>query len=133
MPPPTLDYSLGVLIVLLMVFWFTCKCIGGHGHAHHQNKCEGMTGGFYYGNTPFMYGSERDLGYVRTIGDHVVVPNSKTAMRNLYTDEDYKSKSSVKEVEYSDIQTQKQKHLVTDKSQIPAGTTATRSLIQQSQ
>ena len=23
-----LNYSLGVLIILLMVFWFVCKCIG---------------------------------------------------------------------------------------------------------
>lgn len=130
MSTPDFDYSLGVLIILLMSFWFTCKCIGGHQHHSHQ-KCEGMAPGFYYGNTPFLYGSERDIGYIRTVKKKVEVPNSKTAMSDLYSGEDYKPKATGKESEHSDIQVQKQAATVQNK--VPVGTTATRQLIQQSQ
>lgn len=127
MSTPDYDYSLGVLIILIMSFWFICKCIGGHQH-HMYKRCETMSPGLYYGNTPFLYGSDRDLGYIRTVGKKVVVPNSKTAMRDLYSEEH--TPDSNKESEHSEMQTQKQS--ITMKNKVPAGTTATRQLIEQS-
>jgi hypothetical protein len=88
-----MNYSLGVLIVLLMVFWFMCKCIGNSG----ARMSEGMqdkqepAGGFYYGNSPLYLGTPTGTRYIKINKKNVVeVPNSKTAMRHLFDDEAYK-------------------------------------------
>lgn len=87
-----INYSLGVLIILIMVFWFVCKCIGQSNYKSYYEK-EKMTNmnvdhGFYYGNTPLYLGTPTGINYIRTNKRNVVeVPNSMTAMRELYDEE----------------------------------------------
>ena len=87
MPPPTeLNYSLGVLIILLMFFWFVCKCIGQN---HYQIKREPLTDDTHmiYGNTPIAL-NDSPVPYIYLNNSNVVlVPNSKTAYRHLFDKE----------------------------------------------
>jgi len=79
MPPPQdFNYSIGVLIVLLLFFWFVCKCIGGKRDAMNS----------VYGdkkirivNTPYAD--------IRSTSGGVYVPNSQDAMNKLVDDERY--------------------------------------------
>jgi len=77
-----LNYSLGVLIVLLMVFWFLCKCIGNSSHTERLSNTN-----LYYGNTPVRIGSTVGVHYIAERNGIVEVPNSKTAMRHLFEDD----------------------------------------------
>jgi hypothetical protein len=87
-----MEYSLGVLIVLLIVFWYMCKTIGGCsqkntcGQPVHINHCatESMDGDLSYlkqarsdpgvipvklkyGNTPLLLGSKDGYKLIRTM------------------------------------------------------------------
>ena len=80
-----LNYSIGVLIILLMVFWFTCKCAGG-GVTPKPCKHETMRdNNLYYGNTPIKLGGK--WNDIRLYDGRVVIPNSKSAMGRLYDNE----------------------------------------------
>jgi hypothetical protein len=91
-----LNYSLGILIILLMGFWFICKCIGNNSY---KTKCkESMLGGpyksgLYYGNSPISIGSKYGINHIIRNNGVIEVPNSKTAMRHLYDELAYKSAS----------------------------------------
>jgi len=84
-----LNYSIGVLIILLLMFWFVCNC--------SNKKQEPMRSGkpirhpsLNYGGNPIKIGSDRGLRYIHVNKKEVVVPNSKTAMRELFDDNAYK-------------------------------------------
>ena len=89
------NYSLGVLIVLLIVFWSMCKCIG-NGNQYQQyynksNRCEPFDGGsrMFYGNTPVSL-SDHPIPYIRLNSDgSMAVPNSKSAYRHLSDFDEY--------------------------------------------
>jgi hypothetical protein len=91
-----LNYSLGVLIILLMVFWFTCKCIG---NSSDKTQCRDSMSdgprkhGLYYGNSPISIGSKYGLNHIIRNNGVIEVPNSKTALRHLYDEQSYKSGS----------------------------------------
>jgi hypothetical protein len=85
-----LNYSLGVLIILLMVFWFVCKCIGNDYKSYYVEPMAVNDVGLYYGNSPIAIGGNYGLPYIRSVNNVIEVPNSKTAMRNLYDEYAYK-------------------------------------------
>jgi hypothetical protein len=93
-----INYSLGVLIVLLMVFWFMCKCIGSSNNQSfysldRREKMNNMTQGgeFYYGNSPLYLGTPTGVHYItENYKNTTEVPNSKTAMRHLFDEDAYK-------------------------------------------
>lgn len=105
------DYSIGVLIVLLLVFWHMCKHSGGacgasqlelksaHECHYHHDRSEGISKQpkrnafvkFQYGNTPTRIGSATGRKYIHSTASgnkaaptDIVIPNSKTAMRRLF-------------------------------------------------
>ncbi len=108
------DYSIGVLIVLLLAFWYMCRSsVGSCGrtpsaHTHSCSCTECMNGSLTYpapamsdrravvtranyGNTPTRIGSSAGVKYIRTVDSgnkkaplDVEIPNSKTAMRRLF-------------------------------------------------
>ena len=83
---PNFDYSISFLIILLMLFWFTCKCIG-------KSQCENMENGepsMLYGDIPIRVGSSYGLNYINNVNGVIEVPNSKTAMRHLFDNNEYK-------------------------------------------
>lgn len=87
----SLNYSIGVLIILLMVFWFISKCIGNSAyHAYYTEPMSDTDAGLYYGATPYSIGGSSGLNYIRNVGGVGEVPNSKTAMRHLYDEQSYK-------------------------------------------
>lgn len=91
------NYSLGVLIVLLIVFWSMCKCIGNnHQHPYQHNwgrrrQYEPFSDSrLLYGNTPVAL-SESPIPYIRmNKSDTVLIPNSKSAYRHLTDYDEYK-------------------------------------------
>ena len=88
-----INYSLGVLIVLLMVFWFMCKCIGKPPGRMSEGMCDKKksSGSFYYGNSPIYFGTPTCSRYIKINKKNTVeVPNSNTAMRHLFDDDAYK-------------------------------------------
>ena len=90
--PGELNYSLGVLIILLMMFWFVCKCIGNSSSRSYYTEpmANKTDANLYYGNSPFAINGNNGLQYIRTTGGVINVPNSKTAMRHLYDEHAYK-------------------------------------------
>lgn len=82
----SINYSIGGLIVMLMFFWFVCKCIG-------KNQCQDSfvdskyNTRLVYGNTPMIL-SKSPIPYIRLNAENVLeVPNSKSAYRHLYDKE----------------------------------------------
>jgi hypothetical protein len=82
-----INYSLGTLIILLLMFWFTCKCIGqNNDHYYTREKFIDDTK-LMYGNSPITLSSST-IPYIRMDAKNLIeVPNSKSAMRHLF-DED---------------------------------------------
>jgi hypothetical protein len=92
MPNPNeINYSLGTLIVLLLLFWFVCKCISNPLHpGKHINqqqpsiKSETMDGHrLLYGGTPINLDNQTNLTYMRLTDGVIQVPNSMTSVRRL--------------------------------------------------
>ena len=92
------NYSLGVLIVLLMMFWFTCKCIGNKPQPKVRivykpipqikqpmkaNPPNVKSGGLIYGGTKIRVGNDNGSSHIQLNNSVLEVPNSKTAMRDL--------------------------------------------------
>jgi hypothetical protein len=84
-----INYSLGALIVLLLLFWFVCKCIGNpdctqkSGQSVVANR-DGMKGSrLRYGGTPIHMDNQTNLTYMRLTDGVIQVPNSMTAVRRL--------------------------------------------------
>jgi hypothetical protein len=91
----SINYSIGGLIIMLMFFWFVCKCIG-------KNQCkDGFVDNtrLVYGNTPMIL-SKSPIPYIRLNAENVLeVPNSKSAYRHLYDKEIIPcGKDAVKEI-----------------------------------
>jgi hypothetical protein len=70
-----LNYSLGILIILLMIFWFMCKSMGNCGNGTYNTS--------RYSNN--RYPLMRNLyGGRRWNNNRIPVPSSKTSERKLY-------------------------------------------------
>jgi hypothetical protein len=110
-----INYSLGVLIVLLMFFWFTCKCIGTNQYKHlHVNNCksygnhnlrhdnrnlrhdnrnlqhkESFSPTFSYGNDTDIEFSNSPIPYIRYdySNNKLKIPNSMSAYSHLFDKE----------------------------------------------
>ena len=82
-----INYNLGILIILLLMFWFTCKCIGqNNDHYYNRERFTDNTK-LIYGDSPIALSSST-IPYIRMNDTKVIeVPNSKSAMRHLF-DED---------------------------------------------
>lgn len=97
-----LNYSLGVLIVLLMVFWYLCKCIGQTNYKyyydskHTPHKETMVDDNFYYGGNQINIGSYPSDQCRLNKKNVIEVPNSKTAMRHLF-DSTYKCSFDTKD------------------------------------
>jgi hypothetical protein len=84
--PDEINYSLGALIVLLLLFWFVCKCIGNppkHINPRASIRSEAMDGTrLHYGGTPINIDNKTNLSMRLTDGV-IQVPNSMTSVRRL--------------------------------------------------
>jgi hypothetical protein len=88
---PTTDeinYILGSLIVLLLLFWFVCKCICNQPSSYKlitvPMNSESMDGSrLSYGGTPVNLDSKTNLTYTRLTNGVIQVPNSMTSVRRL--------------------------------------------------
>lgn len=86
MPDNDINYSLGTLIILLLMFWFTCKCIGQNNDHYYNERFTDNTK-LIYGDSPITLSSST-IPYIRMNATNLIeVPNSKSAMRHLF-DED---------------------------------------------
>jgi hypothetical protein len=91
--PNQINYSLGVLIVLLMFFWFTCKCIGTNQYKHlHVNNLphkESFSSTFSYGNNTDIEFSNSPIPYIRYdySNNKLKIPNSMSAYSHLFDKE----------------------------------------------
>jgi hypothetical protein len=93
------NYSVGVLIILLMMFWFTCKCIGNNKPKQKpiiiyrpipqtkepvkQPSINIKPGGLIYGGSKIRVGNDNGSSHIQLNNSVLEVPNSKTAMRDL--------------------------------------------------
>jgi hypothetical protein len=120
------NYSLGVLIVLLLMFWFVCKCIGKNDHVPYRPRMymrpppiqvvqpmkapapNVKAGGMLYGGTKVKIGTSGSphIGLHKGV---VEVPNSKTASRELMSNESYKCNDSFTDNELSSMYMKKRK------------------------
>lgn len=89
------NYSLGVLIVLLVVFWTMCKCIGNqpqpqyNWNRSYRREPFKSNSQLLYGNTPISL-SGLPIPYIRmNKSDITLVPNSKSAYRHLSDFDEY--------------------------------------------
>lgn len=118
------NYSVGLLIILLLVFWHMCKC--SNQPSNNKISCqENYTSNLVYGGAPLTVGGS----HTRIINDGNVglkVPNSMTAMRKLY-DEYPQPKTDGISSQLVDMYIVKQKQRKKDAK--PSGLTASRSLI----
>jgi hypothetical protein len=130
------NYSLGVLIVLLIVFWTMCKCIGNNqpqNNQHRQYRREPFKSNsqFLYGNTPVAL-SGSPIPYIRmNKTDTVLVPNSKSAYRHLTDHDEYKcgSDSTLDSMVDKELSTMfLKKKRMSDDTKIPRGLTSQRHL-----
>jgi hypothetical protein len=132
------NYSLGVLIVLLIVFWAMCKCIGNnqdpnnhHRQRQYQREPFKSNSRFLYGNTPVAL-SGSPIPYIRmNKTDTVLVPNSKSAYRHLTDHDEYKCGSdttldSMIDKELSTMFLKKKR--MSNNTKIPSGLTSQRNL-----
>jgi hypothetical protein len=83
-----INYSLCTLIILLLLFWFVCKCISSpYKHITQQQtskKSEAMGDHrFRYGGTPINIDDQTNLTYMRLNDGVIQVPNSLTSVRRL--------------------------------------------------
>jgi hypothetical protein len=97
-----INYSLGSLIILLVLFWFVCKCISNppyDKHATHSMKSESMDGKKYrYGGSPINIDNQSNLTYMRRTDGVIQVPNSMTSVRHLSNEShDYASVENISE------------------------------------
>ena len=84
MTPNEINYSLGSLIILLLLFWFVCKCIGTPKQPAPSRKSESMDGHrLLYGGTPINIDNKSNLTYMRRTDGVIQVPNSMTSVRRL--------------------------------------------------
>jgi hypothetical protein len=123
-----INYSLGALIVLLMFFWFICKCIGQN---QYQQPCQDRfvdNTKLVYGNTP-MGLSKSPNPYIRLNSTNLMeVPNSKSAYRHLFDKEMIPcGLDNIKDKEMSTMHLQKKKS-ESYKSEPLRGLTAHRKL-----
>jgi hypothetical protein len=83
-----MNYSLGLLIVLLLIFWVMCKCIGNNSREPNCKK-ENMVNDEIYGGYRIRINDE---AYPRMYVDnnYVQVPNSKMALERLRSTDIYK-------------------------------------------
>jgi hypothetical protein len=111
------NYSLGVLIVLLMVFWFICKCVGQNNHQHSYRPMRRVQpmymqpmkdsvpnikpGGMLYGGTKVKIGNTNGSPSIQLHNGVMEVPNSKTATRDLMSNEIYKCNDDHKDNDLS--------------------------------
>jgi hypothetical protein len=132
------NYSLGVLIVLLIMFWSMCKCIGNNQapnnhHRQRQYRREQFKSNsqFLYGNTPVAL-SGSPIPYIRMNGTNtVLVPNSKSSYRHLTDHDEYKCGSdenldSIIDKELSTMFLKKKR--MSNSTKIPSGLTSQRNL-----
>ncbi len=70
-----LNYSLGILIILLMIFWFMCKSMGNCGNGAYNTS--------RYSNNRYPLMSNLYGGRRRNT-NRIPVPSSKTSERKLY-------------------------------------------------
>jgi hypothetical protein len=77
--------GLGILIILVFLFKFANK--------KSNKKKENMTQNLNYGGNNIKIGNDRGLKYIYSDKNGVNVPNSKTAMRELFDDSAYKCES----------------------------------------
>ena len=78
------NYSICVLIVLLMFFWFVCKCIGPHQCTHNTDPKKEF---FYsFNDTNAVQFSDTPIPYIRYDNktNKLKIPNSMTAYTNLF-------------------------------------------------
>ena len=145
MSEPEFNYSIGVLIVLLMSFWFVCKCMRpktDKACTRKHNHCEGMedyAAGMEmgYDSIPVIIDDSYGLSYIRNKDGKIVVPNPKHDIHDYYSDHTNRCSSST---EYSEIQTTKKKtethSTAVDAGKgvkaVPSGATASRALIERS-
>jgi hypothetical protein len=92
MSDPQLNFSIGVLIILLILFWslanaITPSCTTRKGSAERFGV---PTSNLTYGNTQMQLGNDRGVRYIYdNINNVIEVPNSQTAMRKLFDEADF--------------------------------------------
>ena len=90
------NYNIGVLILLVMVFWVIYMCNLSCEHMEDQTGGDSSiqqtkSDPMIYGNTPLKLGTPSGINYIMQTKNNVVrVPNSQTAMRHLFDSDEYK-------------------------------------------
>jgi len=79
-----LNYSIGVLIILLLMFWFVCKSISPTPVAK-----EPMDSNLTYGGNNIQIANPRGLRYIHTQNKKIIVPDSRRAMGRMYGGKQY--------------------------------------------
>lgn len=120
------NYSIGVLVILLMMFWFVCKCIGKQQNSNYRHRPiiymrhppiqlkqpmkdvpNIKSGGMIYGGTKIKIGNSDGSSQIKLNKGTVEVPNSKTAMRDLMSNDISLSSDSSKDTDLSTMHMQK--------------------------
>ena len=88
-----LIYSIYILIILLIMFWFVCDCINQYNdytiHKEHMTN-NNNNNNFIYGGSKINIGSDSVYPYISYKKGVIIIPNSKSAMRRLMSTELYK-------------------------------------------
>jgi hypothetical protein len=133
-----LNYSLGVLIILLMVFWFVSKCIGQSGaHSYYIKPMSRNGNALHHVNTSHSLGGYHRTQYNKK-SNVVGIPESNTSMRHLNDENAYKcsgperSNADDKQVDIhlakqSKVKNQKGPRSKTDSHELMCGTDHTRN------
>jgi hypothetical protein len=88
-----LNYNIGVLIILLLMFWFVCNNIKPTEIKRKEPMSHQVNQSLNYGGNPIKIGSSRGLKYIHSNKNGIVVPNSQTSMRELFDNSAYKCQS----------------------------------------
>ena len=98
------NYNIGMLIILLLFFWFVCKCVGKSNYQSHYIEPMEAKNKTIYADSPLVIGG--GLPYIHTIDDVIHVPDSNLSMHNLKDTGSYKCGSLERAEEMDKKQTE---------------------------
>ena len=124
-----------IIIIILILLWLIGKCIckKSRAYSRKENMAIDSNSGLYYGNSPITIDPKRGIKYIALNKNNIIdVPNSKTAMRHLFDDKEYKCNSLDNTPEESDqkssIMQLKKNNMLKVVNKQPASLSATRLL-----
>lgn len=138
--PEQMNYSIGVLIILLMFFWFVSKSIGINAYQQLHQQCyvnhipnnlyrENFSPTLSYDGNTIIEFSDSPLPYIRYNNETntIKVPNSKSAYAHLFDKEMIPCGVNTQNNDPSSIHLQKRKTESIYGNKIPMSLTSLRS------